>query len=130
MPASSSQAGPSEHFLELRTRPPPADVILGLPNVRYVDALIEAIIQLKKDRTGTIAILEKYYQSNDDHAMGVAYDFYANEVVEPLPYPKPEQFKDAVAALSATNAKIADVDLSNVLDPSFVQNAADRGLGK
>jgi NitT/TauT family transport system substrate-binding protein len=97
---------------------------------RYVDALIDAIIQLKKDRPGTIAILEKYYQSNDDHAMGIAYDFYANEVVEVLPYPRPEQFKDAIDALSVTNPKIRDVDLGKLLDSSFVQNAADRGLGR
>jgi NitT/TauT family transport system substrate-binding protein len=97
---------------------------------RYVDALIEAIIQLKKDRSGTIAILEKYYQSNDDHAMGIAYDFYANEVAQVLPYPKPEQFKDAIDALSVNNPKIRDVDLGTLLDTSFVQNAADRGLGQ
>jgi NitT/TauT family transport system substrate-binding protein len=97
---------------------------------RYVDAIIEATIQLKKDRPGTIALLEKYYQSNDDHAMGIAYDFYANEVAQVLPYPKPEQFKDAIDALSATNPKIRDVNLGTLLDPSFVQNAADRGLGQ
>lgn len=97
---------------------------------RYVDAIIEATIQLKKDRPGTIALLEKYYQSNDDHAMGIAYDFYANEVAQVLPYPKPEQFKDAVDALAATNPKIRDVNLGTMLDPSFVQNAADRGLGQ
>jgi NitT/TauT family transport system substrate-binding protein len=96
---------------------------------RYVDALIDAIVQLKRDRPGTIAILEKYYQSNDDHAMGIAYDFYANEVAEVLPFPRPEQFKDAIDALSVTNPKIRDVDLGKLLDSSFVQNAADRGLG-
>jgi NitT/TauT family transport system substrate-binding protein len=97
---------------------------------RYVDALIDSMIQLKKDRPGTISILEKYYQSTDDHAMGVAYDFYANEVAQVLPYPKPEQFKDAVEALSATNPKIRDVNLGTLLDTSYVQNAADRGLGQ
>jgi NitT/TauT family transport system substrate-binding protein len=97
---------------------------------RYVDAIIEAMIRLKKDREGTIKILEKYYQNNDDHAMGIAYDFYANEVAQVLPYPKPEQFKDAIAALSPSNPKIADVDLGKLLDTSYVQNAADRGLDK
>ena len=95
---------------------------------RYVDAIVESMIQLKKDRSGTIAILEKYYQSNDDHAMGVAYDFYASEVAQVLPYPKPEQFTDAIAALSVSNPKIKDVDLARLLDSSFVQSAADRGL--
>jgi NitT/TauT family transport system substrate-binding protein len=97
---------------------------------RYVDALIESIALLKEDRAGTVAILKKYYQSEDDHAMGVAYDFYAGEVIQPLPFPRPEQFKDSVEALSATNPKIRDVDLGKLLDTSFVQDAGDRGLGK
>jgi len=97
---------------------------------RYVDALIESIALLKEDRTGTVAILKKYYQSEDDHAMGVAYDFYAGEVIQSLPFPMPQQFKDSVDALSVTNPKVHDVDLVKLLDTSFVQSAGDRGLGK
>jgi NitT/TauT family transport system substrate-binding protein len=97
---------------------------------RYVDALVEASLALKQDKPGTIAILKKYFQSDDDHAMEVAYDFYANEVVQALPYPKPEQFKDSIEQLSLSNAKVREIDVSKLLDPSFVQNAADRGLDK
>jgi NitT/TauT family transport system substrate-binding protein len=97
---------------------------------RYVDALIDASVQVKKDKPGSVAVLKSYFKSDDDRAMEVAYDFYANEVVQALPYPRPEQFKDAVETLSVSNAKVREVDLSKVLDPSFVQNAAERGLGK
>jgi ABC-type nitrate/sulfonate/bicarbonate transport system substrate-binding protein len=97
---------------------------------RYVDALVEAAVAVKKDRDGTIAVLKKYYQSDDDHAMSVAYDFYANEIVNPMPFPKPEQFKDAVATLSTSNPAVANVDLNKLLDPEFVQNAVDRGLSQ
>jgi ABC-type nitrate/sulfonate/bicarbonate transport system substrate-binding protein len=97
---------------------------------RYVDALAEASVQLKKDRPGTIAVFKKYFQTDDDKSMSISYDFYATEVVQPLPFPRPEQFKDAIDALSATNPKVRDVDLGKLLDPSFVQNAADRGLGQ
>jgi ABC-type nitrate/sulfonate/bicarbonate transport system substrate-binding protein len=96
---------------------------------RYIDALVEASVQLKKDKPGTVAILKSFFQSDDDNAMNTAYDFYANEVVQPLPYPRPEQFKDAIETLSASNPKIREVDLNKLLDASFVQNAADRGLG-
>jgi len=95
---------------------------------RYVDSLVEASVQLKKDKPGTVAVLKKYFQTDDDKAMSTTYDFFANEVIQPLPYPKPEQFKDAMEQLSATNPRVADVDLVKLLDPSFVQNAADRGL--
>jgi NitT/TauT family transport system substrate-binding protein len=97
---------------------------------RYVDSLVQASVALKKDKPGTIAILKKYFQSDDDHAMEVAYDFYANEVVQALPYPKPEQLKDSVEVLGVTNPKVREVDLNKLLDPSFVQNAADRGVDK
>ena len=97
---------------------------------RYVDALVQASVALKKDKPGTIAILKKYFQSDDDHAMEVAYDFYANEVVQALPYPKPEQLKDSIEVLGATNPKVREVDLNKLLDPSFVQNAADRGVDR
>ena len=95
---------------------------------RYIDALVEASMALKQDKPGTIAILKKYYQSDDDHAMDVAYEFYANEVVQVLPYPKADQFKDAVDTLSVTNPKVREIELGKLLDTSFVQNAADRGL--
>jgi NitT/TauT family transport system substrate-binding protein len=97
---------------------------------RYIDALIEASVQLKKDKPGTVAVLKSYFKSDDEKAMDAAYEFFAKEVIPNLPYPKPDQFKDAVEQLVATNPKVREVDLGKVLDPSFVQNAADRGLGK
>jgi ABC-type nitrate/sulfonate/bicarbonate transport system substrate-binding protein len=96
---------------------------------RYVDSLIEANVQLKRDKPGTIAVLKNYFKSDDEKAMNVAYDFYAHQVLATLPFPKPEQFKDAVEQLTATNPKVRDVDIGKLLDASFVQNAADRGLG-
>jgi hypothetical protein len=96
---------------------------------RYVDSLIEANVQLKRDKPGTIAVLKNYFKSDDEKAMNVAYDFYAHQVLATLPFPKPEQFKDALEQLTATNPKVRDVDIGKLLDASFVQNAADRGLG-
>lgn len=97
---------------------------------RFVDALVESSVQLKKDKPGAVTILKKYFNSNEDEAMSMAYEYFANEVVQTLPFPRPEQFKDATETLSVTNPRVRDVDLSKLLDPSFVQNAADRGLGK
>jgi NitT/TauT family transport system substrate-binding protein len=96
---------------------------------RYIDALIEATARVKQNREGSIALLKKYYKSDDDVAMNATYDFNVNEVVPSLPYPKVEQFSDAAQQLSVNNPKIADIDITRILDPSFVQSAADRGLG-
>lgn len=96
---------------------------------RYVDAIVEASVRVKQDRDGSIVLLKKYLKSDDDGAMGATYDFNANEVIPTLPYPRPEQFADAVQQLSVNNPHVANVDLTTVLDGSLVQSAADRGLG-
>ena len=96
---------------------------------RYIDALVEASAHLKQDKAGSVEVLKKYYKSDDDAAMSATYDFHANEVLAAVPLPKAEQFADAVAQLSVNNPRIAEVDLGRLLDPSFVQDAADRGLG-
>jgi ABC-type nitrate/sulfonate/bicarbonate transport system substrate-binding protein len=96
---------------------------------RYVDGLVEATAHLKQDKPGTVAVLKKYYKSDDDSGMAAAYDFHVGEVVASLPMPRPEQFADAVEQLGESNARVREVDLGNLLDPTFVQDAADRGLG-
>jgi ABC-type nitrate/sulfonate/bicarbonate transport system substrate-binding protein len=95
---------------------------------RYVDGLVEATTYLRGDKPGTVAVLKKYYKSDDDSAMGATYDFHVGEVLAALPLPKPEQFSDAIDQLSQSNPRVNDVDLGKLLDPTFVQDAADRGL--
>ncbi len=97
---------------------------------RYVDTIVQSIGQMRKDRSATIATLKKYFKSNNDKAMGVAYDFFVNEVYQSLPYPAVEQFGESLRELSKTNAKLKDFDVTKILDPSFIKSAADRGLAK
>ena len=95
---------------------------------RYMDSIVQSAVRAKQDRDGSIAVLKKYYNSDDDAAMNATYDFNVNEVIPTLPFPNAEQFHDAVQQLSVNNPRVADVDLSKVLDAEFVQSAADRGL--
>jgi NitT/TauT family transport system substrate-binding protein len=97
---------------------------------KYVDSMIEGIAKLKQDRAMAIAVLGQRIKSDDQQAMGVAWDFYTKEIFPNLPAPKPELFQDAITELSKEDPKIASVDPKSLVDPSFVQNAADRGLGK
>ena len=97
---------------------------------RYVDALFLGIKKVKSDRAFGVQVLKKYFQSTDDKAMGATYDFYALTVTPSQPVPRPEQFADAQATLGATNAKVKDYDVSNMLDQSFTKSAIDRGLDK
>lgn len=95
-----------------------------------VDAEVEATARAKKDKEFVLNILRKYDKLDDPALLEDAYNFYTFNVAPSLPYPKPEQFTDTIAQLSQTNAHIKSVDLSKLLDDSFVKSAADRGLDK
>ncbi len=97
---------------------------------RFVDSLVLAVAKIRKDREGTIATLKKYFKSEDTKAMGIAYDFYVNEVAASYPYPTAEQFTETLAELSKTNAKLVGFDVTKILERSFVKSAEDRKLGQ
>jgi NitT/TauT family transport system substrate-binding protein len=95
----------------------------------YVDSLTIARVRMKADKAGAIAVLGKYFKLDNQDALNSAYDFFMNEVTVPYLFPEVIQFKDAVEILGKTNDKIKNVDISKMLDRSFVQSAQDRKLG-
>jgi NitT/TauT family transport system substrate-binding protein len=97
---------------------------------RYVDSIVTSVARMKKDRPGTIDVMKKYFGATADRGYDEAYDFYLTEVTPALPFPKPELFVDAQATLSKTNPKVKDLDVKTILDATYVQSAADRGLDK
>ncbi len=97
---------------------------------RTVDSIVEATARARKDKTATVGLLLNYMQSQDQQGMGAAYDFYLGNVLPGLPFPKPEQFVDAQNTTAAANPKAAEVRIESIIDPSFVQSSADRGLDK
>ena len=96
----------------------------------FYDAVVEALAREKQDRHTSVQLLEKYLQTQDEAGMNAAFDYYMQNVLPALPYPKVEQFADAQRTTSAVNAKAADVRVESFLDSSFVQSAAERGLDK
>lgn len=94
----------------------------------YVDSLIEATARIRSDRAFSLQVLKKYFKSDDDQAMNAVYDFYVNEVINPRPLTRPEAFQNSIQALAVRNPQVQDVDLSTIIDNSFVQSALDRHL--
>jgi ABC-type nitrate/sulfonate/bicarbonate transport system substrate-binding protein len=96
---------------------------------RYVDALVEATARARRDRELGLTTLRKNLKTEDERALVTTYDYFSQHVVAALPFPRPEQFADAAAELGENNPNIRSFDVARMLDPSFVQSAADRGLG-
>lgn len=97
---------------------------------KYVDSIVEAIARMKKDKAFTIGVLKKYFSSNDDKAMEVAYNFFTTEVTPSQPFPRVEQWADTKSYLGQKNSKIQAVDVNSMIDTSFVKSSVDRGLDK
>jgi NitT/TauT family transport system substrate-binding protein len=97
---------------------------------RFVDDVVEALAREKHDQPGSVRLLEKYLQTQDQRGMEAAFDYYTQSILPALPFPRPEQFGDAQRTTSAVNPKAQDVSVESFLDPTFVQSGADRGLDK
>lgn len=98
----------------------------------YVDSIVQARARMKTDKDGAIAVLKKYFKFDDAPNSAIAFDFFvggASPVTPAYPIVDVGQFKDAVEVLGKTNDKIKTVDISKMLDNSFMKSAQDRKLG-
>jgi NitT/TauT family transport system substrate-binding protein len=95
----------------------------------YVDSLVIARAKMKTDKAGAIAVLGKYFKMTDQPALSGAYDFFMNEVTQPYPTVTTDQFKDPVSILGASNPNISKVDISKMIDTTFIKSAQDQKLG-
>ena len=92
------------------------------------DSVVEAIALAKAKPEVGIPVMKTFLQSDDDELMRETYDFWINKVLKQPPALTPDQFEETLAALSSNNPKVKDVDIKSMIDPSFVQNAVDKGL--
>lgn len=97
---------------------------------RFVDGVLESIQKERTDKQLSIRVLGKYLKEQDQERLSRTYDFYASEVVQPLPYPKPAMFADAQRILGAKDGKVRSYKVDKLLDSTFLNDAARRGLGK
>lgn len=95
----------------------------------YVDALVEALARVRKDKRFAEGVLTKWEKITDQSLLDSAYAFYTQEVFPTYPYPRPEQYQPAIDVLKKTNPKLASYDVSKTLDQSFVKSASDRKVG-
>jgi len=97
---------------------------------KIVDAEIQGTAREKKDKAFADALLKKYYKLDDPKLIDVSYDYFITQTNPLLPYPKPEQFGDALAAVVEKAPQAKGFDLNKLIDASFVKSAADRGIDK
>lgn len=90
---------------------------------KVVDSVIEALRREKSDRAYTESEISKYLGVKDKGELDFTYDFYVKDVLAPEPVPETEQIASNIDALSAGNPKLKTIDVSSMIDQSFVKNA-------
>jgi len=97
----------------------------------YVDALVEGIARARSDRVLAVEVLRKSLNIESAEDLNVTYDYFSRPDLMPsLPYPRPEQFADTLSVLGQTNERVSKLDVSALLDASFVRSAEQRGVAK
>ena len=99
----------------------------------YIDATVIARARMAKDKAGSLEVIKKYFKITEDESPTHAYNFFiagATPVTPVYPAPSVEQFKDAVAILGPDNDKIKTVDVTKLIDTTFVKSSQERKLGQ
>ena len=96
----------------------------------FMNALIEGIALMKKDRAGALPVLKAQLSLEDDAIVAATYDFFARSVVPSVPLPEAKQFADSISILSDKNEKVKGFDISKFIDTSYIQKAVALGLDK
>ncbi|HTE86057.1 MAG TPA: ABC transporter substrate-binding protein [Dehalococcoidia bacterium] len=98
---------------------------------RFVDAFVEAVARERADKAFTIEVIKKYIQVDDAPTLNAIYDAYSKDSVAPVyPFPKPEGFAIPLDEVIKRDEKAKGFDVTKSLDPSLVQSAFDRKVGK
>ncbi len=96
---------------------------------KYVDSLIQAIVAMKKDKAGTLPVMQKLLNVTDQDALSQTYDYYVTQIFPTYPELSVDVWNYGRDELAKTNPAVKGLDVTKVIDNSFVQNAKDRKVG-
>lgn len=96
---------------------------------KYVDGLVQAIAAMKKDKSGTLTVMQKLLNLTDQDALSQTYDYYVAQIFPVYPEVTPPAWTYSRDELAKTNSSVKTLDIATFIDSSFVKNAQDRKLG-
>jgi NitT/TauT family transport system substrate-binding protein len=95
---------------------------------RVVNAMVEGTALQKKDRAVSQQTLSKWANLTEQRELDLAYDYWTNHILRVPPTLKATEFQGFVDELANRNEKARGFDPARMIDTSFVEAAAARGL--
>jgi NitT/TauT family transport system substrate-binding protein len=95
---------------------------------RYIDSIVEAIAWERKNKSSEEDVMRKVFRIDDPQTLDATYQYYVLTAMAQIPLPTVEQFKATADEVAKQNPNVKNLDVSKIIDASFVQSAVDRGL--
>lgn len=96
---------------------------------KYVDSLIQSIVAMKKDKAGTLPVMQKLLNVTDQDALSQTYDYYVTQIFPVYPSVVLKEWLYSRDEAAKTTPTVKDLDVTKIIDNTFVKNAQDRKLG-
>jgi len=96
---------------------------------KYVDSLVQAIVAMKKDKPGTLPVMQKLLNVTDQDALSETYDYYVTQIFPIYPAVTPDAWNYSRDELAKTNGAVKGLDVTKVIDNSFVTDSQTRKVG-
>jgi NitT/TauT family transport system substrate-binding protein len=90
---------------------------------KFMAALKQAFAKEKSDEQYCVGLLRKHLGVSDQKALQDTWQYYANEVLPANPAPTEDELKSAQSALAGSVQGIDKLNLSKLIDTSFVDKA-------
>jgi NitT/TauT family transport system substrate-binding protein len=90
---------------------------------KFMAGLLKGIQREKSDKAYTEKIMTEHLKVTDQKALDETYQYYAKEILPDVPTPTVEQLQTSKDALAASNPKVKDVDVSSIVDASYLNDA-------
>src|SRR5216117_392152 len=109
-------------IMDLAAQKVPAVENCTIVTKKYVDSLVQAIVAMKKDKPGTLPVMQKLLNVTDQDALSETYDYYVTQIFPIYPTVTPDAWNYSRDELAKTNAAVKGLDVTKVIDNTFVKD--------
>jgi NitT/TauT family transport system substrate-binding protein len=97
---------------------------------QVVDTLIQGVTFAKSHREETLAAFREHSKLDDPAELDFVYERVVQQLLSATPYPAPEQFPDVIEAMAAEQPAVRSLDISTLIDRSFVDDTLRRSAAR
>ena len=96
--------------------------------LNFTKAIVAAIHVYKNDPGASLRVLEKYTRIGDREILERTRRYYAEKIIQEVPYPTKAGLRAVIEEQAAVNSAIASVKVDSLIDSSFLIELESSGF--